>query len=344
MKLDISVDVSSQVPVYKQLIRSVQQLINEGGVQDGYFLPSMNELSQSLSISKETVKKAYSILREKGIIESAQGKGFYVVGKGNAGKVKVLMLFDKLSTYKFVLYRSFTEHVGENVNVTIHLHNQEVDLFETLLEENLGSFDYYIITPHFPLETKTQERVIRLLKKIPNRKLILLDRHLESLRGNFGAVYQNFRQDVYKGLSEGIEHFKKYKKVQIVSSPNSLYGPLIKEGIQQFCLDHHLSHDFHTLIDFDTITQGEVYLILNSQLDIEIIEIIRIAKAKGLTIGDDIGIVSYNEAPINEIILDGLTVLSTDFKEMGKLAANMVMSGKLSKVGNRFGLIIRKTL
>ena len=51
-----------------------------------------------------------------------------------------------------------------------------------------------------------------------------------------------------------------------------------------------------------------------------------------------------NESPINEIILDGLTVLSTDFKEMGRLAAEMVVSGKLNKVWNKFDLIVRKTL
>lgn len=344
MESTISIDSSSELPVYKQLIQSIQQVIVDGNYQSGDFLPSMNELSQSLSISKETVKKAYSILREKGIIESAHGKGFYVLEETGPAKVRVLMLFDKLSTYKFVLYRSFAEYAGEDVSVTIHLHNQEFELFANLLEENLGNFDYYIITPHFPLDEKTQEQVYSLLKKVPNRKLILLDRYLESLPGNFGSVYQDFKKDVYQGLSQGLDHLKKYSQIQIVSSLNSLYAPFIKEGIQQFCQDHRLAHEFHTLPEIKTVTKGELYLILNSQLDVELIEISRMAKAKGLVIGRDIGIISYNEAPINEIVLDGLTVLSTDFKEMGKQAAEMVKSGKLSKTKNRFGLIMRNTL
>lgn len=344
MKLKITVNPALEVPVYKQLIRSIEQLVNQGVYLDGDFLPSMNELSHDLSISKETVKKAYSLLREKGLIESAHGKGFYITSKANAGKTKVLVLFDKLSTYKFVLYRSFTEHVDENVNVTIHLHNQDPDVFEILLQENLGNFDYYIITAHFSQDAKVQERVLRLLKKIPNRKLILLDSHIGKLSGNFGAVYQDFEHDVYQGLLQAMQYLRKYSKLQVLSSPGSLYGLAITAGIRKFCDDNQLSYEFHNIINETNIRHGEVYLVLNSQLDVELIELIRIAKAKNLRIGHDIGIISYNEAPINEIILDGLTVLSTDFKEMGRLAAEMLVSGKLRKVRNPFGLILRKTL
>ncbi len=344
MKLKITVNTSSEVPVYKQLIRSIEQLVDKGVYQDGDFLPSMNELSQGLSISKETVKKAYSLLREKGLIESAHGKGFYITSKDTAFKSKVLVLFDKLSTYKFVLYRSFAENVDENVNITIHLHNQDPDVFEILLNENLGNFDYYLITAHFSQDAEVQNRILGLLKKIPNRKLILIDKQMEKLRGNFGSVYQDFENDVYQGLFQGMEHLKKYSKLHVLSSPGSLYGHSIREGIQRFCVDHELVYDFNSNINETNIRQGEVYLVLNSQLDVELIELIRIAKAKNLKIGQDIGIISYNEAPINEIILDGLTVLSTDFQEMGKLAAEMVTSGQLSKIGNKFGLILRKTL
>lgn len=344
MKKDITVDTSSQIPVYKQLIHAVQSLIQSGDYAGGDFLPSMNELSQSLEISKETVKKAYSILREKGVIESAHGKGFYVLGGDTPGKSRVLMLFDKLSTYKFVLYRSFTEHVGEDVDITIHLHNQDVDIFQRLIDENLGNFDYYLITPHFSLDATTQKQVLQLLKKIPNRKLILLDRNVESLTGNYGAVFQDFRADAYRGLVEGLELLKKYRTIRIVSSPGSLYGEFIKEGIVRFCQENRLPYQLSDRIEPETIQKGDVYIVLNSQLDNELIEIIRMAKTKQLAIGSEIGIISYNESPINEIILDGLTVLSTDFNEMGHLAAEMVRSGKLSKTRNPFGLIVRKTL
>jgi DNA-binding transcriptional regulator YhcF (GntR family) len=282
MKPIIAVDLNTQIPVYKQLLQSVQELVRTGEFKEGDLLPSMNELSQTLEISKETVKRAYAILREKGVIESAQGKGFYISAHSGLSKLKVLMLFDKLSTYKFVLYRSFVENAGEEVNVTIHLHNQDIRLFENLLEENLDQYDYYIVTPHFALDKNSQSEAVRLIKKIPNRKLILLDRHIDSLKGNFGSIFQNFEEDVKIGLQQALPYLKKYQTLHIVSAPSSLYGPMIKAGIHQFCSEAKVAHTFYDEIKEQDIRAGDVYLVLNGQLDIELIDIIRVAKAKTL--------------------------------------------------------------
>ena len=342
MKKKIVVDLDSQVPVYKQLIKSVRDLVNSGRYVEGTFLPSMNELSDELGISKETVKKAYSILREKGIIDSAHGKGFYVINKGD-NKIKILLLFDKISTYKQVLYNSFATRLGSTSEITIRLHNQDIDLFEHFIEENLDNFDYYVITPHFPLEDDCQRRAVKTLKKIPNRKLVLLDRDIEELPGNYGAVYQDFENDIVDGLEQTSGQLMKFKKVNVISMRGSMYAPLIKKGIKRYCKEHKVKIEIFKNINPKSINTNEAYIILNSQLDQEVIELIKTAKAKGYKIGKDIGIISYNESPINEIILDGLTVFSTDFKQMGNLAATMIIDKSFKKIKCDFQLIRRNT-
>lgn len=342
MKLRIEIDAGSQTPVYKQLIRAVQAMVGTGEYREGDFIPSMNELANELNISKETVKKAYSILREKGIIESSHGKGFYVTNHGD-NKIKVLLLFDKISTYKQVLYSSFAAQIGDISEITIRLHNQDIDLFEHFIDENLDRFDYYIITPHFPINADIQKRTIKILKRIPNRKLILLDHLIEDLPGNFGSVYQDFRQDIFEGLVQGVEVLKNFRKLNVISMPGSLYAPFIEEGIRKFCHENQVTFEIHKNIDTGKIQKQEVYLILNSQLDYELIELVRAAKMKGCTIGKDIGIISYNESPINEIILDGLSVFSTDFQQMGELTAKMVMEKTMKKIRCNFRLIRRNT-
>ena len=42
------------------------------------------------------------------------------------------------------------------------------------------------------------------------------------------------------------------------------------------------------------------------------------AEEKKMKPGRDFNIISYNESPINDIILNGLTTISTDFAEMGR--------------------------
>ena len=90
-----SVNYASRIPVYKQLVDHYESLVKSGAYKEGQALPSMNELAMNLDISKETVKKAYSILRDKGYVEAKQGKGFYVASQDKERKLTVLVLFDK---------------------------------------------------------------------------------------------------------------------------------------------------------------------------------------------------------------------------------------------------------
>ena len=201
MAYTIKIDLKSQTPVYKQLINSVETAIHNGEYRYGDLLPSMNELSLQLGISKETVKKAYSLMRDRGVISATQGKGFYVSSENSGQNPKILVLFDKLSTYKQVLFSSFSSTIGTRGEITIRLHNQQIDLLEYYIDENLDQFDYYVVTPHFPLDESTQRRAVKALMRIPNRKLILLDRCLDSLPGNYGVVYQDFTNDVLMPIS-----------------------------------------------------------------------------------------------------------------------------------------------
>jgi DNA-binding transcriptional regulator YhcF (GntR family) len=338
----ITIDVHSTTPIYKQLVESIQDNIESNEYQDGDFVPSMNELALELDISKETVKKAYTILREKGILESVQGKGFYINSKRNS-KIKILLLFDKLSTYKQILYNSFVENTSSSAEITIRLHNQDPVLFSQFIEEYKDQYDYYIITPHFSLQAQVQKSIVQTLKKVPNRKLIVLDKFVDGLPGNFGCIYQDFEKDVYNGLLQGIDRLREFQMLDILLLPGSLYGPLIIKGIKKFCVDYDIQYRIFKSIEADKIKAGHAFLIINGQLDIELINLTHTAKSKDFAIGKDIGIIAYNESPINEIILNGLSVLSTDFRQMGKLAAEMIGSNEFKKIKCDFSLIKRGT-
>lgn len=341
-KPEIAVDIRSQVPVYKQIIAAVENLIDKNIYKEGDSIASMNELAGELDISKETVKKAYTILRERGTLESVQGKGFYINSK-RITKVKILLLFDKLSTYKQILYNSFVENAPASAEITIRLHNQDPVLFEQFIDEYKDKYDYYIITPHFSLQKDIQRNVIQTLKKIPNAKLLLLDRNIEGLKGNFGCIYQDFEHDVYDALIQGLDRIREFERLNVLTLPGSLYASVTLKGIKRFCADYKINLDVSTSIKSNNIEKHHAFLILNGQIDTELISLIRLAKIKGFKIGQDIGIIAYNESPINEIILDGLSVLSTDYKQMGELAAKMISIKSFKKIKCNFRLIRRST-
>mgnify|MGYP002691217781 FL=1 len=253
------------------------------------------------------------------------------------------MLFDKLSTYKQVLFSSFSSTIGTRGEITIRLHNQQIDLLEYYIDENLDQFDYYVVTPHFPLDESTQRRAVKALMRIPNRKLILLDRCLDSLPGNYGVVYQDFTNDVYEGLMQALKKLRKQNRLNIITEASSLYYTFIREGAERFCSDHGIPCEFYQAVTPDIVRPQEVYLILNGQLDTELIDLARAAKEKKLKAGRDIGFISYNESPINEIVLNGLTTISTDFRQMGSVAARMILDKQLRKVKCDFRMTRRST-
>lgn len=331
------------IPVYKQVISQVEQKIISGEFAPGYHLPSMNELASDLEISKETVKKAYAILRDKGVIEPRQGKGFYVKGINEERPLRILLLFDKLSSYKQVLFQSFMSRIGPEAEVTIRIHNQNLDVFEFFIDEDVDKFDYYVVAPHFSLDPLAQKRMLKLLKRIPNRKLILVDKNLPDLPGNYGSVYQDFSSDIAYALTDGLDKLKHFSRLNVMIMPNSLYSTQIRKAVENFCEENNLVVEFHYEVSEDNVRRNEVYLMINSQHDSGILSFSRIAGKLCLKIGEDVSVISYNDSPLNEIILGGLTAVSADFAQMGELAAQMILDQSLSKVKCDFRLIRRST-
>ena len=340
--MEFKIDSDGKEPIYKQLVSQVEHAMHNGRLKPGEHIPSMNELAAELDISRETVKKAYGILVEKGLIIPKHGKGFYAADFQASGHSQVLVIIDKFSVYKQTLFNSFTRALGDKAEVTIVNHNQSLDLLEYYLNNYLDNFDYYVVTPHFPLDQASQARARKQLSRIPNRKLIMLDHMLPNYPGNFGAVYQDFENDIYSGLLQGLESLRLKNRLRVITLPSSLYGQKIHKGIQRFVSEHQVPVEFLTSAP-EEIHPGDTFLVLNSQLDAGLVSLAHKIQAAGLSVGKDVFIISYNEFEMNELVLGGLTTVSADFAEMGRLAAQMILERKPLIIHCPFRLTSRNT-
>ena len=327
MGIDIILDISDKAPIYKQLVEQFEEAIRSGKLKPGEQVASMNDFASQMGISKETVKKTYGILREKGLLIPQQGKGFYVAETYLDSKPRVLVLFDKLSIYKEVLYNSLADSLGEQADITILTHNQNLELFTYYLDTYLDKFDYYVISPHFPLDEKTQQAAVKLISRVPNRKLIMVDHWMQNYQGNYGAVYQDFENDVYEGLKQGLDKLKSTSCLKVVTLPSSLYGKMVTKGVDRFVKEFNIPVSYSDSV-VDEILPNETYLILSSQLDSGLAAFARKIKEQNLEVGKDVFVISYNEFDLNEVVLNGLTTISTDFKQMGRTAAQMIIEKK----------------
>lgn len=72
------IDSFSRVPVYEQIIRQVESFVLKDILQADTQIPSVRNLSVTLSINPNTIQKAYSELDRKGIIYSVPGRGCFI--------------------------------------------------------------------------------------------------------------------------------------------------------------------------------------------------------------------------------------------------------------------------
>lgn len=73
-----SIDSSSSVPVYQQVIQAIKMEILSGRLKTGDQLPPIRELAKILKLNPNTVAKAYYTLEEEGFTESKRGSGNWV--------------------------------------------------------------------------------------------------------------------------------------------------------------------------------------------------------------------------------------------------------------------------
>ena len=343
MALKFVISDTTEIPLYRQLTNYLESSIQNGEIKSGDSIPSMNELAAELNISKETVKKAYTYLRDKGVIHSTQGKGYFISAQEEGRKMRILIIFDKLNNSKQTLYNSFSNTIGDKDEIIIQMHNQSVDLLKYFLDENISSYDYFVITPHFPLDKDTQLQVIKQLRRIPNRKLLLLDYNPMGLNGNYGSVYQDFESDAYHGLLQELRKLKKSGKINIITESSSLYHKQVIKAVKTFCDEFDIKMECLDDVNEDNVRKNETYLLVTGQLDLGITKLTKFGNSKNLKPGQDYGIISYNDSPIYDVILNGLTSISTDFMLMGQLGAEMILNKSFKKIKCPFGMTRRAT-
>lgn len=177
------------------------------------------------------------------------------------------------------------------------------------------------------------------IKTLPVNEVFILDQTNAEL-SDYPAVYQNFVKDIYNGLLKGQSQLSSYQKLVMIFP--GFREPLgMKIGFEKFCSDFGLTHEIITKMQNRTIQKGEVYVIPS---DRDLVEVIEQAKAQQLQLGIDYGIISYNETPLKKVVENGITTISTDFKLMGNLLADMILKGKKGQIENKSALIIRNSL
>ncbi len=335
----ITINPRDKTPKYQQIIRCIVNGIEKGILERNQPLPSINEVSEAHDLARDTVERAYHELKKRGVIGAVRGKGYFVIGIAEA-KLRVLLVLNKLSAYKKIIYYSFLETLGDKAVVDLHVHHYNAFLFKNIIEENLGKYHFYVVMPHF-FEDVDKVNLKAVFQKIPTDELVLMDKDFAGIEGDYLAVYQDFERDIFAALESGQHLLDKYRRLAFVFPGDAHYPPELLKGFKYFCIVHGKPYRILETMQHETPEPGTAYIVIEES---DLVEVIRKAKANNLTLGSDIGIISFNDTPLKEILAEGITVISTDFVRMGSTTAQLMLDKKRVKLKNPFSLIERKSL
>ena len=334
----LHIDEQSITPKYLQIANAILNAVEINAIPKDYLLPSINDLSYELELSRDTAEKALRYLKSLGVIGSVPGKGYFIANTDFRQTKKVFLLFNKLSAHKKIVYDAIAGKLGEHAAIDFFIYNNNFSLFKTLLQNRKNDYTHYVIIPHF---LEGGDNANDIINEIPGGQLILLDKVITGINREYGAVYENFEQDIFRALKEALPHLSKYQTLKIVFPEYTYHPEEILKGFHSFCSEYAFNHKVVNDIANEPVNEGEVFINL---MEDDLVVLLEKIQGTNLKVGKDVGIISYNETPWKRFMLDGITTISTDFKQMGEMVADMILNNEKQHIEVPFALTLRNSL
>lgn len=328
---------NSRVPKFQQIADALKMNIESGVFHEHSKLPSIHQLSETYLTCRQTVERAYRQLRKEGYISHSRGKGFFLEKRDDL-KVKVLLIFNNLSSFKKIIYYGILDTLKEMADVDLKIHHYNIKTLNGIIENSLGKYHYYAIMPHFSHDVNKEE-CLDVFRRIPSEQLIILDKEIENEIAVYGSVFQDFEKDIFSALEHTIDLLKKYKGLTIIFPGYSNHPLEILDGISRFCKLYKKEFNVIEGLLSQKIEPQMAYIVIEEE---DLGDLIKKVRDTSYRLGEEVGIISFNESVLKELL--GITVFSTDFEKMGRSVGEIIKSKKALQIRNPFKVIRRESL
>lgn len=320
----------SDIPKYQQIVNAINNALAKNILEKGDVLPSVNSICKENKLSRDTVFKAYSILKEQRVIESVPNKGYYVAAETR----KILLVLDTFKAYKEVLYHSFVNNLPDNIITDVQFHHYNIDNFKTIINNSIGKYYKYVVMNF------DNKEIPSVLSAIANDKLLLIDWNIH-VKSNNNYVFQDFGKAFYDSLIGVLDLFRKYDELVFVYPTFTNHPIETVIFFKKFCEDFNLKYTINKSAKDFNFEKNKAYISVSDRVLGFFLEQCR---EKDLEPGKDIGFLSYNETPMKKFIYKGISVVTTDFKELGTKGAEFITTDEPMQYYVSTKLIIRESL
>ncbi|MBA0883886.1 GntR family transcriptional regulator [Flavobacterium undicola] len=335
----LSISDYSRVRKHRQIINSVLSATTIGSLKLNDKLPSVNELAIDCNISRDTVVRAYTFLKENDIIDSVPGKGYYIKSITNTYKAKVFLLFNSLSPQMKKIYDAFAEALQDRANIDFYIYQNDYNQFKNhILDNNSKEYTHYVLDANF----EDKDYIDFIKNEVPVDKLILLNGSSEELEEEVACIYQNLETDFFQALEELESHWRKYKGIKLVLPKNNNMPNEIRQSFEKFCLQYNYNFGIVEDLNNEKLEQNIVYVDFDD--DVSLVNLIKKISSTNFVLGKDIGLLSYDDNPLKELLAGGITVISRVFEKIGYQLADIILNKESKQLLEPLNVIVRKSL
>lgn len=194
------------------LVQSVVDAIGDNEFQVGDKLPSINIMVRDVGYARKTIVKAYEELKDRGLVESKNKQGYFVISQETGVVLRVALLLFAFQSFQEDFYNTLREELGKKFQVDVFFHHNNISIFETMITNIKGKYGMYVIAP-------IQDDAVKpMLQTIAPNKLILVDRYLD-LGPEYSFIAQEFENATYSTLVKLLPDIKNIRAWYCSSIP-----------------------------------------------------------------------------------------------------------------------------
>ncbi|MBE6054192.1 MAG: GntR family transcriptional regulator [Clostridium sartagoforme] len=327
---------------YIEIFEFYKERILSGEIKEDEKLPTEQEIREAFSVSRHTVRQAVAELEKEGYIYKEKNKGAYAKKLDKLKKTHnklVIVITTYISEYIFpYLIKGIQETLNENGYDILLLNtnnekSKEKEQLEKLLEYDIAGA---IIEPTASALGNTNKDCYMAIDK-NNIPYIMINAAYDKDKQSYVVM------DDEKGTYMLCDYLINlgHKKIAGIFKEDDIQGLERKKGYIRSLEENKIEIDSTIIGNFKTYEEDfYVYAFTKSLLsrsdrptsivcynDKTAIKVIKVAKELGLRIPEDLSIVGYdNDETISNILDYGITTINHPKEEMGKKAANMLLS------------------
>ena len=149
---------------------------------------------------------------------------------------------------------------------------------------------------------------------------MIVDRYLP-LGEKYHYIVQEFERNTLEKLEELGSQFKKYNEVVLIYDDEQDHPKGIMTGFARFLEKNNINGKVVSKYSLNHLKKNVAYITIN---DSALWHLLKDCQNQNYKVGKDIGVVGHNEDILKEMMFDGITTISTDFRQMASESAEYV--------------------